>query len=277
MKVLVTGSEGYIGKHLCKMIKETRSDIELYRLDKIEIEEDNYFCVDIRYPHYYSRVEKIHYDTIIHLAALVRVGESVKHPTLYYNNNMQGTVTLLSTLNCNNFIFASTGQAEQPNSPYSYSKKICEDIIEDFKYKGWLKNYTIFRFYNVIGTDGFPPTNPEGLMLNLFKIPETKEFKIYGTDYDTKDGTCVREYVHVNDICAGLIRAIDNPANAIENLAYGDTRTTTEIVEMFVKVNNLECTIKSAPRRKGDLVSCYLRNPSSYMVRNYTYEDMLRL
>jgi UDP-glucose 4-epimerase len=87
----------------------------------------------------------------------------------------------------------------------------------------------------------------------------------------------VREYVHVNDICESLIRAIDEPANGIENLAYGDTRTTREIIDTFKEVNNVDFKVNELPRRPGDLVACHLDKPSKYMVQRYSYEEMLKL
>ena len=271
-KVLITGHKGYIGQHLWKLIEETRPDIYLHGLDTNEKPGLSYFGDITSLRNYESESDKPAFHTIIHLAALVRVGESVEKPWDYYNTNINGTFTVLDNVNCHNFIFASTGAAANPDSPYGYSKRVAEDIVKQFAY-----DYTIFRFYNVIGTEGFPPTNPEGLMLNLSKAKETGKFTIFGNDYNTKDGTCVREYVHVMDICHAIIKAIDKPANSIENLAYGDPRTTKEIVKTFLDVNRITCNVEYGPRRKGDLEACYLENPSSYMERNYTYEQMLKI
>jgi len=264
-KVLITGHKGYIGQHLWKMITETRPDIRLYGVDIRAEPMDE--CGDIT--NLMNCGIKFH--TIIHLAALVRVGESVKNPTEYYDTNVNGTINVLDKFIHNNFIFASTGAASNPDSPYGFSKRIAEDIVKEKSY-----DYTIFRFYNVIGSDGFSATNPEGLMLNLEKIRDTGKFTIFGSDYNTPDGTCIREYVHVNDICAAIIKAIDEPANDVENLAYGDTRSTKEIVDIFTEVNGLNCNVTYGPRRPGDLEACYLSKPSKYMVQNYTYEEMLK-
>jgi len=264
--ILITGNKGYIGQHLVKMIEETRPDILIHGCD-IEEDRQNH-RVDIRYPF----TSMYDFDTIIHLAALVRIGESVKNPTAYFNTNVNGTINVLKSVRHHNFIFASTGAAENPVSPYAFSKRMAEDIVKEIAY-----DYTIFRFYNVIGTDGFPPTNPDGLMMNLLKAKETGKFTIFGNDYPTKDGTCVREYVHVNDICRALIKAIDEPSNSIENLAYGDPRTTKEIVKLFAEVNKLNLNVEYDPRREGDLAESYLKNPSRYMKRNYTYEEMLKV
>jgi UDP-glucose 4-epimerase len=264
--VLITGNKGYIGQHLVKMIEQTRPDILVHGCDIQETSQFN--NIDIRN----SFTVKYSFHTIIHLAALVRVGESVNKPSAYYDTNVNGTRNLLNTINHHNFIFASTGAAENPTSPYGFSKRIAEDIVKERAY-----DYTIFRFYNVIGTDGFPPTNPDGLMMNLMKAKETGKFTIHGNDYPTKDGTCVREYVHVNDICRAIIKAIDNPSNRIENLAYGDPRTTKEIVETFTKVNDIDCSVEFGPRREGDLAESYLKDPSPYMERHHTYEEMLKV
>jgi len=134
----------------------------------------------------------------------------------------------------------------------------------------------ILSFVSTIGTDGFSPTNPEGILLNLMKA-KTEGFNLYGDDYNTKDGSCVREYIHVNDICASIIKAIDEPANDIENLAYGDTRTVKEIIDIYKKVNKVKFQVNVLPRRPGDLEACYLDKPSKYMVQRYSYEEMLKL
>ena len=264
--VLITGNKGYIGQHLVKMIEQTRPDIMVHGCDIQETRQNH--TVDIRYP-FTSMYE---FDTIIHLAALVRVGESVNNPSNYYDTNVNGTLNVMRSVRHHNFIFASTGAAENPVSPYAFSKRMAEDIVREKSY-----DYTIFRFYNVIGTDGFPPTNPDGLMMNLMKAKETGKFTIFGNDYPTKDGTCVREYVHVNDICRAIIKAIDNPSNRIENLAYGDPRTTKEIVTTFAEVNKVKLSLEYGPRREGDLAESYLKDPSPYMNRNYLYTEMLKI
>ena len=267
MKVLITGSEGYIGSHLCQMIRKTRPDIEVYRLEWINTDIREYYNV-------LREWEEKHFDTVIHLAALVRVGESVKDPIDYYETNVTGTLNVLRLLNYIYFIFASTGAAANPTSPYAYSKVMAESIIQQ---KLGEDDHTIFRFYNVIGTDGYPATNPDGLFYNLKNAITSGAFSLYGTDYDTKDGTAIREYIHVNDVCKSIIKAIDKPSNSIENLAYGDTRTVQEIVDIFKKVNNVDFKVNHCPRRQGDLAENYLKNPSTYMERNYTYEEMLKL
>ena len=272
-KILVTGSEGYIGQHLCSLLKQR--DFDVHKLDSYIEEPGAYkFKVDLRKPKDIRSSGVMHneYDTIIHLAALVQVGQSVEYPTAYYNTNINGTNWLRNIVPHKKFIFASTGAAEGMASPYAISKRVAEQMLIEQE-----PNCTIFRFYNVIGSEGFPATNPDGLFYNLVQAMETGKITIYGDDYDTKDGTAVREYVHVMDVCRALIEAIDNPSTSrFENLAYNDTRTVKEIVQTFIEVNKVDCQVEYAPRRPGDLEACYLENPSPFMKRNYTYEEMLK-
>lgn len=277
MKILVTGSEGYIGQHLCAML-EKYYGMEVYRLDwskpSIGKPIEKYIIQDIRYLQDFDLILSDfpdEFDAVIHLAALVRVGESVQEPTYYYDVNINGTLNLLNLLKYKNFIFASTGAAANPNSPYGFSKRVCEDMVRE-----WAPKHTIFRFYNVTGSDGFPATNPDGLFYNLVKAINTGEFNIYGTNYNTKDGTCVREYVHVLDICSALLAALDSPTNDIENLAYNDTRTVKEIVNIFKEVNGVDFQVIYKDARPGDLEAMYLPNPSKLMTRHFTYEQMLK-
>ena len=273
MKVLITGSNGYIGKHLYKMLSETRPDIEIYRLDYNDPAWNQ--SIDIRNGNeIHKRFFNVFFDAVIHLAALVRVGESVQKPKEYIETNVNGTINVLENLEYKNFIFASTGAASNPTSSYAYTKLMAEHIIKEYMGE---RDYTIFRFYNVIGSGGYPATNPDGLFYNLTSAIQTRHFSIYGTDYPTKDGTAIREYVHVNDICRALIKAIDKPSMSIENLAYGDTRTVQEIIDIFKKVNGVDFKVNYSPRRNGDLIENYLKNPSTYMERNYTYEEMLKI
>jgi UDP-glucose 4-epimerase len=266
-KILITGNKGYIGQHLVKMLEPL--NYNLYLIDSTVGQTQ-----DITIPSNFYHYDSLRFDAIIHLAALVRVGESVQKPLEYYNTNINGTLNILKSVNnFDKFIFASTGAASLPTSPYAYSKLACEQIIQQLN----PNNHTIFRFYNVMGTDGFPPTNPDGLFSNLIKAATTGEFDLYGTDYNTLDGTCLREYVHVNDICKSIIKAIDmKPTCSIENLAYGAPKSVMQIIQTFKKVNNVDFKINLKPRRSGDLEKSFLNNPSKLMERNYTYEQMLK-
>jgi UDP-glucose 4-epimerase len=273
-KILITGNSGYIGSHLSKLLD---SDFELYGLDF----NNPQYPVKKHYKHDVRQAvpaNNIEFDCIIHLAALVNVGESETNPTDYYMTNFIGTLNVLNTLKCKNFIFASTGAAEGCNSAYGTSKKAAEDCVREWcSYKKL--PYTTFRFYNVLGTDGFKPTNPDGLMAGLIKAIGTGTFTINGTDYDTihGDGTCVRDYVHVNEVCGAIRTAIDSPSNKIECLGHGVGHTVKEMAELFKQVNNVDFCISSGPRRKGDLASSVLEEVSPYMETKYKIEDLLKI
>ena len=272
-KVLITGNSGYIGSHLSKMLADS---YEVYGLDVNAPQTDrlkDWYNVDIR------RLFTVdqEFDCVIHLAALVNVGESEQIPIQYYITNLNGTMNVLNKIKTKNFIFASTGAAQGCESAYGISKRAAEDVVREYCTVHNPKDYTIFRFYNVIGSDGFAPTNPDGLMYNLMKAPTTGEFTIFGTDYGTSDGTCVRDYVHVNEICYALRSAIESPSNQIECLGHGVGHSVREIVELFKKVNNVDFTIKTGPRRKGDIASSVLENVSPYMRNLYTMDQLLKI
>jgi UDP-glucose 4-epimerase len=272
-KILITGNSGYIGSHLSKMLD---SEYELYGLDlnNPQYPLTNHRKHDIRQA---LPENKNIFDAVIHLAALVRVGESEKKPTDYYMTNFIGTLNVLKTVKCKNFIFASTGAAESCNSAYGTSKRAAEDCVREWC--EFLKlPYTIFRFYNVIGSDGFEATNPDGLMYNLFKAKDTGEFTIFGKNYDESwDGTCVRDYVHVNEICDALRTAIETPSNNIECLGHGVGYTVKEMVNLFEIVNDLSINVKYGPRREGDIPVSVLGNVSEYMKNLYDIKNLLKI
>jgi len=274
-KVLVTGSSGYIGSHLCKMLK---GNYEVHGLDINEpiVPVDKFYKVDI------NRLFTIPdqtdpYDAVIHLAALVNVGMSETMPILYYITNVNGTMNVLNKVPTKNFIFASTGQAGLCANPYSISKRAAEDCVTEYCTKHNPKDYTMFRFYNVIGMDGIKPTNPDGLMSALMKAGSTGEFTIFGDDYNTPDGTCVRDYVHVYEICNALMMAIEDPANGLENLGHGVGKSVKDMVELYKIVNNVDFTVKIRPKKKGDPAISVLDNPGRYMKHMYELKDLLRV
>ena len=195
----------------------------------------------------------------------------------YYNTNMGGTLRVLSQIKTKNFILASTGAADECHSPYGTSKRAAEDITRQYCEENDIP-FTIFRFYNVIGSDGFKPTNPDGLMYNLWRAPETRKFTIFGDDYDcSKDGTCVRDYVHVMEVCNAIRLAIEKPSGQIECLGHGVGYTVEEMVRLFQRVNEVEFKVEYGPRRPGDLPSSVLENVSPYMEKLYSMEELLML
>lgn len=279
-KILVTGCSGYIGSHLCKRLE---SEYEVYGLDIRPNEHPvtQFFQVDINRPLEVG----FEFDAVVHLAALVNVGQSEEMPIQYYITNLNGTMNVLNKIQTKNFIFASTGAAESCNSAYGISKRAAEDVVKEYCTIHNQTPYTIFRFYNVIGSSGYAPTNPDGLMYNLMKSEYTREFTIFGDDYDTPDGTCVRDYVHVDEICEAIRTAIEDPANNTECLGHGVGYSVKEIINIFETVNDSRLyvgtdeaiTINYAPRRKGDVAVSVLDNVSKYMKNLYTIEELLKL
>lgn len=274
-KVLITGSSGYIGSHLCKML-ENEYEVHGLDIDEPQAPLNEFYRCDIN--RQFAIPGDIEYDAVIHLAALVRVGESEQIPIKYYITNLNGTMNVINRIKAKNFIFSSTGTAQDCQSAYGISKRAAEDVVREYCTQHRKQDYTIFRFYNVVGSDGYEPTNPDGLMYNLMKARETGEFTIFGNDYDVSDdGTCVRDYVHVNEICDALKQAIEKPSNSVESLGHGVGWTVKEIVDEFKKVNNVNFNVLYGPRRKGDLPSSVLANVSPYMRNLYSMEELLKV
>lgn len=275
-KILITGCSGYIGSHLCKMLE---NDYEVHGLDIDEPQAplNEFYRCDINRP--FTIPGDIEYDSVIHLAALVRVGESEHIPIKYYITNLNGTMNVVNKIKTKNFIFASTGTAQDCTSAYGISKRAAEDVVREYCTRHKQQDYSIFRFYNVVGSDGYEPTNPDGLMYKLIEARDTGVFTIYGNDYDVSviDGTCIRDYVHVNEICDALKQAIEKPSNSVECLGHGVGYTVQEIVDLFQKVNECNFDVKYGPRRKGDLPSSVLANVSPYMRNLYTMEELLKV
>jgi UDP-glucose 4-epimerase len=274
MKILITGNSGYIGSHLTKILS-SKNSFEIHGLDKAEpnIPVFKYIWKDIRDPGCWDADE---YDCVIHLAAEVSVSRSVGNPILYYETNTIGTLNVLKNIRTKRFIHASTGSAGPMNNPYGISKRAAEEIVDQYCKQHNIP-FTIFRFYNVTGTDGINPTNPDGLMWNLMNAEKTGVFNLFGDDYITEDGSAVRDYTHVNEICTALISAINLSTNQIENLGHGVGTTVKQMISLYKKVNNCDFEVRVCPRRAGDLERSVLDNPSSFMQKLYTMEDLLKI
>jgi len=273
-KILITGSSGYIGSHLTKMLMDSMK-YEVHGLDihDPQLTMNKFYRQDIN--RQFSLDEE--FDAVIHLAALVNVGESEQIPIQYYITNLNGTMNVINKVKTKNFIFASTGAAVSCESAYGISKRAAEDVVREYCTNHRPTPYTIFRFYNVIGSTVVAPTNPDGLMYNLIMAMQSKEFTIFGKDYGTRDGTCVRDYVHVNEICVSLKQAIEKPSSQIECLGHGVGYTVSEIVNKFMEVNNIDIDVKYGPKRKGDIASSVLENVSPYMRNRYSMDQLLKV
>ena len=277
-KILITGNSGYIGSHLTKLLNN-RPDLELYGLDKSKpvVAMERFSWNNITMPGYFKwTIENIEFDCVIHLAAEVAVGRSVTNPIVYYQTNTLGTLRVLQEIRCKRFIHASTGSAGPMNNPYGISKRAAEEIVNQYCKERSIP-FTTFRFYNVTGSDGIMPTNPDGLMWNLMNAQKTGVFNLFGNDYNTLDGSAVRDYTHVNEICCALEQAIDRSTGQIENLGHGVGTTVKQMIELYKQVNHCDFETVICPRRAGDLEISVLDNPSPFMQQLYTVEDLLKI
>ena len=278
MHILVTGCNGYIGSYVTKELSQRKHSVwglDFQTRHNIKQYTQKVWDFDITKPKNWSEdLKTTKWDAICHLAALISVGESVQIPTNYYETNWRGTVNLLKNLNYKHFIFASTGAAAKASSPYGISKIIAENSVIELA-----KNYTILRFYNVVGEEEFSMTNPDGLFMQLKKAQKTGSFTIFGNDYpNTKDGTPVRDYIHVKDIANAITNCAQNgPANTpFECLGYGESTTVKEFVTTFMKINNASFEIIMGARRKGDIEISTVPFVSKYMQKNYSLQDLVK-
>jgi UDP-glucose 4-epimerase len=274
-KILITGNSGYIGSHLCQILKKELS-LNISGLDRNDplISLDAFYKQDITDLANWNIEEE--YDCVVHLAAEVAVGRSVFNPTLYYQTNTIGTLNVLKKIKSKRFVIASTGSAVGMASPYGISKRAMEQIVDQYCKENNIP-FTIFRFYNVVGQDGISPTNPDGLFHSLIRAKETGTFTLFGDDYNTRDGSCVRDYTHVNEICNAVIGAMDYSTNGIENLGHGVGTTVKEMIEIFKQTNNCGFEVKVGPRREGDLETSVLDNPSQFMKKLYLINELLKI
>lgn len=276
MKVLITGNSGYIGSHLTQFLLNKRSSLELYGLDKSKpiVPMERFSWNDITMPGYIKwQTDNIEFDCVIHLAAEVGVGRSVLNPILYYKTNTLGTLRILQDIKFKRFIHASTGSAGPMNNPYGISKRSAEEIVDQYCKEQSIP-FTTFRFNNVTGSNGIA-LRADGLFAKLIQAQETGVFNLFGDDYNTQDGSAVRDYTHVSEICHAVERAIDRSTNQIENLGHGVGTTVKQMIEIYKKVNNCDFEVVVCPRRAGDLESSVLGIPSPFMQKLYTMEELL--
>ena len=284
--VLVTGGAGYIGSHACKALKKigyipvTLDNLSTGWQDAIKF--GPFEKGDLLNKSDIERVfEKYNPSAVMHFAALSQVGESMQKPGLYWENNVIGSLNLIQSAvdhGCLKFVFSSTcatygdqdnvildeASAQHPINAYGSSKYAIENILKDFKATYGL-NHVIFRYFNVAGAD------PEG-EVGEFHHPEThliplildaaagkrNELKIFGTDYDTPDGTCIRDYVHVCDLVdahlLGLRWLKDGKGSRVFNLGTGDGFSVREVLDHVKLVTNRFVPIVEGKRRPGDCV-----------------------
>lgn len=279
-RVLVTGGYGYIGSHIVKAAYEagyhvdvidkcrSKNDIEPY-CDIISIEK-------IESINEYSKILFEGYDAVIHCAGLISVAESMLKPVEYYCTNTYGTLNLIKNLNFKHFIFASTGGAFDPISPYAKSKILAETMIKDT-----CNDYTIFRFFNVAGNNGefSQICDPSHIIHKaaMTAVGKQNHMTIFGNDYDTKDGTCVRDYVHVQDLADAIVRSINEPANTnYECIGSGSGYTNLEVIEKMKEASGVDFPIQFGDRRDGDPARLIVDKQSRFVRIEKTLLEMCK-
>ena len=278
LKVLVTGCTGYIGSHLCKVLFEAGHQITGLDIEwKKHNNQVSRYCHRILIKDVTKHICDEDYDVIVHLAGLIQVEESVARPTKYYSTNLGGTVNMLRQ-NINgepHFIFASTAGAFDAQSPYARSKLAAEDVIKERS-----KNYTIFRFFNVAGSDGMH--RQVGRATHLIRVAaeaaagKRDYMYIYGDDYDTRDGTCIRDYIHVVDLVNAIRDTIKHGAfnTPYECIGSGKGYSVKEVIQTMKDVTGQDFTVKTAGRRDGDPASLAITNQFNLLHAQYQLKDM---
>ena len=301
MAILVTGGAGFIGSHTCVELLNAGYEIvvvdnyynanpkSLERVKELTGKDFKSYKCDIRDSEGMDKIFKENkIDAVIHFAGLKAVGESCQKPIEYYDNNIGGTLKLCDVMRnngCKNIVFSSsatvygmknvsplkeTMQTGGTTNPYGTTKYMIEIILEDI-YKSdndW--NVTLLRYFNPIGAheSGRIGENPSGIPNNLMPyitqvaIGKRPFLSVYGNDYDTPDGTCIRDYIHVVDLADGHVKAVNNILDGkkgvqIFNLGTGKGYSVLDIVKAFSKAYGKELPYKIAPRRPGDLAVCF--------------------
>lgn len=322
MNILVTGGCGYIGSHTCcELLNKGHNVIIIDNLSNSKKEVVNYikeitghdvtlYIGDVCDKDLLRKIfneNKI--DSVIHFAGYKAVGESVKLPLKYYRNNLDSTLSLcevMSEFDCKNLVFSSSATVYgipkklpikedfplSTTNPYGTTKLMIERILKDLYTSDNTWHIALLRYFNPIGahSSGFLGEDPNGIPNNLMpyivKVAtgELECLSIFGDDYDTKDGTGIRDYIHVVDLALGHIAAIHKidkePGVYTYNLGTGVGYSVLDLVKTFSKVNNINVNYKIAPRRPGDIAECYADTTKASRELQWhatkTIEDMCR-
>ena len=298
-QVLVTGGAGYIGSHTCiellnagyqVLVLDNLSNSDIRALDRVKDitgKSLTFLEGDILDQEFLNTVfEKNNIDSVIHFAGLKAVGESVSIPLKYYENNISGTLKLLNAMSANNvkkLVFSSSATVYGMNNispltedlplsttnPYGATKRMIEDILRDLYASDDTWSIALLRYFNPIGAheSGRIGENPSGIPNNLMPfitqvaVGKHESLRVFGDDYDTHDGTGVRDYIHVVDLAKGHLKALkklDTITGAIAyNLGTGVGYSVLDVVKAFESVNKVKIPYKIMPRRPGDIATCY--------------------
>lgn len=323
MNILLTGGAGYIGSHtIIELDKAGHSVVvvdnlvnskpeALNRVAKIIGKTVPFVEADIRDRQAMDKLfTDYKIDAVINFAGLKAVGESVAKPLEYYENNMNGLFVLVDVMrqhNCKNIIFSSSATVYgdpaiipiteecpkgQCTNPYGWTKSMLEQVLTDVQKADPEWNVVLLRYFNPIGAhpSGTIGENPNGIPNNLMPyitqvaVGKRKELGVFGNDYDTPDGTGVRDYIHVCDLASGhvaALQAIEKKCGlAIYNLGTGHGYSVLDVVKAFIKVNGVDVPYSIKPRRPGDIATCYC-NPAKAKAElgweaKYGIEEMCR-
>ena len=324
MKVLVTGGAGYIGTHTSVVLLEKGHEVvivdNLYnskigaikRVESLTGKKVDFYQEDVCDKDALRKIFKAHkIDAVIHFAGLKAVGESVEIPHKYYENNLVSTLSLVEVMkenNCNNIIFSSSATvygdpASVPiredfplstTNPYGTTKLFIERILTDIAFSDKEFNPILLRYFNPVGAheSGTLGEDPNGRPNNLMPIMtqtaigKQDKLKVFGNDYDTVDGTGVRDYIHVVDLAHGHVAAlqkyIDTPNCGLQvyNLGTGVGYSVLQMIKAFSKVIGRDLPYEIAPRRAGDIAACYADPVKAYTELKWkatkTLEDMCK-
>jgi len=298
-KLLVTGGAGYIGSHTIIELIDSGYEVvvvdnlsnsskeSIHRVERITKSKIPFYNIDVRNAFELEKVfNKYHFDAVIHFAGLKSVGESVSRPIEYYDNNIGSTLVLLKMMvkhNVKKLVFSSSATvygtpSELPlketsrvgvgiTNPYGQTKFMIEQILQDISISDNSMKITILRYFNPIGAHesgmiGEDPNNiPNNLMpyISQVAVGKLEKVGVFGKDYNTPDGTGVRDYIHVVDLAKGHVAALGHisPGVSIYNLGTGRGTSVFELIDAFSRAAGKDIPYKILPRRLGDISSCY--------------------
>lgn len=299
-KILITGGAGYIGSHTALELLNEGYEVVIYdnlgnssresikRVEELTGKSMSFYEGDVLdAPALTAMFEKEKVDAVIHCAALKAVGESVRKPLEYYHNNITGTLTLMDVMRkvgVKNIVFSSSatvyGSPEvmpitedcvkgQCTNPYGWTKSMMEQIMTDLQKSDPEWNVILLRYFNPVGAhkSGRIGEDPKGIPNNLMPyisqvaVGKLEKLGVFGDDYDTPDGTGVRDYIHVVDLAVGHVKAINyiftNPGLDVINLGTGVGYSVLDMVKAFSRACGKEIPYEIKPRRAGDIAMCY--------------------
>lgn len=322
MSVLLTGGTGYIGSHTAVELLDAGYDVVLAddlsnseesvvgRIERICGKRPLFYKADVKDRGILGRIfSENDIEAVIHFAGFKAVGESVGEPLMYYRNNLDTAISVLETMKetgCRRFIFSSSAtvygmnntvpfREDMPRSstnPYGTTKLMIEMIMEDLCRSDDTFSCVALRYFNPVGAhpSGLIGEKPSGVPNNLTPYIQQvasgirEKLYVFGNDYDTPDGTGVRDYIHVTDLAAGHLCAMkyssDHPGFCAVNLGTGTGYSVLEMVRAFEKVNGVKIPYEISPRRPGDIASCYADVTKAKRLLGWQaekgLEDMLR-